>query len=157
MNGWHLQQRTPPTITGLRVIHLGLTTALVPLAAVAGLLGPEMADGGNHGMDVLAHVAIALIVAAIPSALSLRTAVARRVETRRDEALEQLDAGWVPEELSAACMAAWLTIEGAGLFGGVIALVTGITWALAAPIVAFVALAAMRPTEDGLRSLVEAA
>ena len=63
MNGWHLQQRTPPTITGLRVIHLGLTTALVPLAAVAGLLGPEMADGGNHGMDVLAHVAIALIVA----------------------------------------------------------------------------------------------
>ena len=53
-------------------------------------------------------------------------------------------------------MAAWLTIEGAGLFGGVIALVTGITWALAAPIVAFVALAAMRPTEDGLRSLIEA-
>ena len=82
MNGWHLQQRTPPTITGLRVILLGLTTGLVPLAAVAGFLGPEMADGGNHGMDVLAHVAIALIVAAIPSALSLRTAASRRGATR---------------------------------------------------------------------------
>ena len=54
-------------------------------------------------------------------------------------------------------MVAWGIIEGAGLFGGVVALVTGITWALAAPIVAFVALAAMRPTEAGLRSLVEAA
>ena len=36
-------------------------------------------------------------------------------------------------------MVAWGIIEGAGLFGGVVALITGITWALAAPIVAFVA------------------
>ena len=157
MNGWHLQQRTPPSINGLRVIHLGLTTGLVPLTAVAGFLGPDMADRGDHGLDVLAHVAIVLIVAAVPSALYLQTAVARRVATRRDEALEQLVAGWVPEELSTACMAAWLTIEGAGLFGGVVALITGITWALAAPIVAFIVLTAMRPTEHGLRSLVEAA
>ena len=154
MAGWHLEQ-TAPSLTALRVIHLGLTAGLVPLAAVAGFLEPNRAAGGDGSLDVLAHVAIVLVVFAIPSALFLQTVVARRVATKRDEALEQLEARLVPDEVSAACMVACGIIEGAGLFGGVVALITGITWALAAPIVAFIVLAVMRPTEHGLRSLVE--
>ncbi len=114
-----------------------------------------MAADRGPSLGVLVLVAIVLVVLAILSALFLQTTIARRVATKRDEALEQLEAGSVRDEVSAACMVAWGIIEGAGLFGGVVALVTGITWALAAPIVAFVALAAMRPTEAGLRSLVE--
>ncbi|MEC7233280.1 MAG: hypothetical protein VXZ39_10050 [Planctomycetota bacterium] len=154
MAGWHLEQ-SAPSLTALRVIHLGLVTGLVPLAAVAGFLGPDVAADRGHSLGVLALVAIVLVVLSIFSALFLQTTIARRVATKRDEALEQLEAGLVRDEVSAACMVAWGIIEGAGLFGGVVALVTGITWALAAPIVAFVALAAMRPTEAGLRSLVE--
>ena len=154
MNGSHVDQ-TAPSLTALRVIHLGMTTSLVPLAVVAGFLGPDRAAGEDHPMDALAHAAIVVVVFAVPSALFLQTLVARRVANKREEALQQLEAGLVPGKMAAACTIAWGLIQGAGIFGGVIALITGIIWAVAAPIAAFIVLAAMRPTERGLRSLAE--
>lgn len=148
-----------PTIAAFRIIHFALIMGVVILAVVAGVLGPEMASNGEEGrdgsMDMLAYVAIAMLVTSVPMAVQLRTVLARGVAARRDEALEQVAAGVMPKEVATASLVSAAMIEGAGLFGGVVALITGMAWVLAVPIAAVVVMVLLVPSESGVRSLVE--
>jgi len=135
----------------LGVLALGLTV----LAVVAGALGPvsEMHDAQMDGMLLLVLGLLAL--GEIPAYAIVRASMRARLQsehegqTPTEERVRSLAQAFLVTTLIPAAM-----LEGWGLFGGIIYLITGQWTALLAPIIAIIGIVLLLPSHDKFNRFV---
>ncbi|MEM6674585.1 MAG: hypothetical protein AAF726_17195 [Planctomycetota bacterium] len=155
-------------VLGLRIMLLAFVAGVTMFAVVATVVGP-VADPVGAGGEVdgdasdasffalLEWIVLGYAVLVIPGTLLLRRVLDARVGARRGEALEAVDRGEVPEELRVATIVPAAMGESLGLLACVVLLLTGNTLLLAPVVLSLVLILLPFPSEDGLRSRIQAA
>lgn len=150
----------PPKISAFQVIHGAMISGVTLFAVIAGFLGPDMAAPveGTEPDTTFAmfhYIALGVLAAALPISLFLPRALARGAAKRRQEALAEVDQGLMPQEAAKGSIMGAVLLEGPGLFGCVVVLLTGNLWVLAIPAVSVLVMALRIPTQGRVRRLIE--
>ncbi|MEM9380139.1 MAG: hypothetical protein AAGB93_09355 [Planctomycetota bacterium] len=161
-------------VLGLRIMLLAFVAGVTMFAVVATVLGPlggaaeeplvyplepgaGAAEYGSSTTQLLEWIVLGYAVLVIPGTLVLRRLLDGRVGARRSEALEALDRGEVPDELRVATILPAAMAESLGLLSCVVLLLTGNTMLLVPVVLSLVLILVPFPSEDGLRSRIQAA
>lgn len=150
------RQGSPATISQAQIIVFALMAGIAIFAVVALVVGPAggVAEGGEPMEPVIPMFPTILVgqgAAAVAAAFFLRGMLAQRVNQRRQEAQEEVEAGIMPNELMTATIVSAAMVESAGLLGCVGCLLEGQVLYLAAPVVSIALMAFWVPS----RSMVE--
>jgi DMSO reductase anchor subunit len=140
-------------LTALRLVVVVMLASLVTFGVIASIIGPRISQDPALAR-VLLPAAVLLAVTELTAYLVLRKITLAKVggQLSQDISLAEAEAALFP---------AWQTLnlirsamlEGIGLFGVVIAMVTGVKAAFVVPAVAVILLLAGFPTRGRLQSL----
>jgi len=145
-----------PSIATARLVVFALMGGVALFTIVAAVVEIDRSEHGS--MRTVLLMALAMTgVAALTCAVIVPRAIAARVAPRRDQALAEISAGNLPFELMTATLTAAALVEGFGLFGATVFLITRDVLALVAPVLSIMLLAGQLPTADGAREQVERA
>ncbi len=133
-----------------RIIVGALIAGLTIFVVMVGVLRQRIEPAANpEATRLLLLVLLALPVAELPAYLLVRTALLRRLRNSLSDqqATDSLRQS-LAEQMLALSLLGSAMLEGFGLYGGVVCMITGEWTALIAPAIAILGLILCLPTED---------
>lgn len=142
-------------IRSIRILHVALIGGIVLFASVAVLAGLGTPDS-NLALPLFIGLGALTVGVAVVQPL-LRRQFLGSLAARHDAATDELRMGLLPPELASLSIVRAALVEGVGLFGVVVFMLTGQWAALAAPGLAIVLIAACIPTRERAEGLLREA